>query len=116
MIELGSNIVFSGGCHIIARKLVKVGNDSTVSWGTLIMDTDSHKIYQNGIQINADREVVMEEHVWIGANCTLLKGSVISKGCIVAAGSVMAGKTEAERAIVSGSPIKILKSDISWHI
>lgn len=80
------------------------------------MDTDSHKIYQNGIQINADREVVMEEHVWIGANCTLLKGSVISRGCIVAAGSVMAGKTEAERAIVSGSPIKILKSDISWHI
>lgn len=68
------------------------------------------------MQVNPDKEIVIGEHVWIGATCTLLKGTMISDGCIVAAGSVIAGKTELENAIVSGSPIKTLKSGITWHI
>lgn len=78
------------------------------------MDTDSHQIYQDGIQINPDQAIVIENDVWIGSNCTLLKGTIIPEGSIVAAGSVISKKVEQEKSIITGSPLKILKTGVSW--
>lgn len=116
IIELGDNTTFSGGCHIIARKKVRFGNDCTISWNTLIMDTDSHKIYKDGICINSDKDIFIGNHVWVGANCTVLKGSNIPNGCIVSADSLIIGKAQEENSIISGNPIKVIKSDISWQL
>lgn len=115
-IILGRNISFTGDCHIVSRKKVAIGDDCMISWGTLIMDTDSHAIYQDDIQINPDQDIVIGNNVWIGANCTLLKGTMIPEGCIVAAGSVISKKVEYKRSIISGSPLRILKTDVSWSM
>ena len=115
-IILGRNISFTGDCHIVSRKRVAIGNDCMISWGTLVMDTDSHRIYQDGIQINPDQDIVIGNDVWIGANCTLLKGTMIPEGCIVAAGSVISKKIEQERSIISGSPLRILRTGVSWFM
>lgn len=113
-IMLGSNISFTGDCHIVSRKRISIGNNCMISWGTLFMDTDSHQIYQDGIQINPDQAIVIENDVWIGSNCTLLKGTIIPEGSIVAAGSVISKKVEQEKSIITGSPLKILKTGVSW--
>jgi acetyltransferase-like isoleucine patch superfamily enzyme len=33
--------------------------------------------------------VVVEDDVWIGANCVLLDGAVLRQGCVLAAGTVV---------------------------
>ena len=58
--------------------------------------------------------IVIENDVWIGSNCTLLKGTIIPEGSIVAAGSVISKKVEQEKSIITGSPLKILKTGVSW--
>ena len=46
---------------------------------------------------------------WIGANCTIMGGSIVNNGCIIGAGTVLLGKEYPEFSIVAGSPGKIIK-------
>ena len=73
----------------------------------------SHKQVTNKIKeeldINKDedRDIVVEEDVWIGARVTLLRGVTIGRGCIIGAGSVVRGSVPAY-AIVTGNPAKVI--------
>ena len=52
------------------------------------------------------------EDVWIGAQCTVLKGVKIGSHAVIAANSVV-NKDVPPYAIVAGSPAKIIKSRIN---
>lgn len=54
-----------------------------------------------------DKDVVVEEEVWIGAGVTLLSGTIVGRGAEVGAGSVCRGKIP-PYAIVVGNPAKIV--------
>ena len=45
---------------------------------------------------------------WIGAKVTILDGTEIGNGCVVAAGAVVTGKFP-DNVIIGGIPAKILK-------
>lgn len=66
-----------------------------------------------------DRDVIVDEDVWIGANVMLLAGSHICRGAIVGAGSVVRGKVP-PYAIVSGNPATVTSyrfrlDEIKYH-
>lgn len=55
-------------------------------------------------------DVIVEEHVWIGANVTLCPGVLLNRGIIVAAGSVCIKSIEYPAySIVGGNPAKFIK-------
>ena len=54
-----------------------------------------------------DKDVVVEEDVWIGAKSTLLSGTHLGRCCIVGAGSVVRGVVP-PYAIVFGNPAKVV--------
>lgn len=60
-----------------------------------------------GNEDNVYRDVVVEEDVWLGANVTLLAGSVIGRGSFVGAGSVCRSKFP-PYSIVIGNPAKVV--------
>ena len=47
--------------------------------------------------------IVIEDDVWIGANCVLLDGAVLRRGCVVGAGSLVRGELPAY-SICRGTP------------
>lgn len=55
-----------------------------------------------------DKDVIVENDVWIGANVTLLMGVTIGRGAIIAAGSVV-NKDIPPYAIAGGVPAKVIK-------
>lgn len=59
-----------------------------------------------------DKDVVVEEDVWIGCNVTLLSGVTIGRGSVVAAGSVVT-KSCPPYCIIGGVPAKIIKIRMS---
>lgn len=74
--------------------------------GKLFKDvTDKDKDEHNGQQY--DKDVIVDEDVWIGTNVTLLAGSHIKRGAIVGGGSVVRS-TIPPYAIVAGNPAKII--------
>lgn len=54
-----------------------------------------------------EASVIIEDNVWIGANCTILSGTYLKKGTVVAAGSVVSIKSE-ENSIVAGNPARVI--------
>jgi acetyltransferase-like isoleucine patch superfamily enzyme len=55
-----------------------------------------------------DRDIIVEEDVWIGINVTLLNGAHIGRGCIVGAGCVISGEWP-PYMVIAGNPAKIIK-------
>lgn len=53
--------------------------------------------------------IVIEEDVWIGANCVLLDGAVIGRGTVVAAGSVVRDVLE-PYSVYAGVPARRLRA------
>ena len=115
ILEFGNNFINSASTKIICHKNIRIGNNCLVAWDSLIMDTDYHSIMDmNNNIINKDKEIVIDNNVWIGAKSIILKGSRIPSNSIVAANSLINKKFEKTHTIIGGNPVKILKENVSW--
>jgi len=56
---------------------------------------------------------LIEEHVWIGLRCIILKVAVIGRGAVVGAGCVLA-KAVPANSIVVGNPARVVRSGVVW--
>jgi virginiamycin A acetyltransferase len=52
--------------------------------------------------------IVVEDDVWIGANCVILDGAILRRGCIIGANSVVGGEIQ-PFSINYGSPARFVK-------
>jgi acetyltransferase-like isoleucine patch superfamily enzyme len=52
--------------------------------------------------------ILVEDDVWIGANCVILDGAILRRGCIVGANSVVGGELQ-PFSINFGSPARFVK-------
>lgn len=112
----GRNFVATSEINIIVRKKIEFGENCLISWDTLFMDSDLHSIYNCSDlnnEINKNKEIYIGNHVWIGCECLILKGSIISDNAVIAARSTITNKTNfKESSIITTS--KIIKDDIYW--
>lgn len=57
--------------------------------------------------------IEFKEHVWMGNDCEVLKGTDVESGCIVEARSVITNNTEPDKnCILIGTPARNDKRDI----
>jgi acetyltransferase-like isoleucine patch superfamily enzyme len=113
-LSIGNNISIHPMCYIEASGGIDIGNDVSIAHGATIMST-THRYDDLGIPIK-DQPIDLiptkiSDDVWIGAKATVLAGTKISKGSIIAAGAVVT-KNVPEKAIVAGVPAKIVKERI----
>ena len=90
---------------------VKIGRYFHTGRGLTIFSTNHNYDSKELIPYDSTmlkKPVVIKDFVWLGANVTILPGSVIGEGSIVAGGSVVKG-TVPDFAIVGGNPIRIIK-------
>ena len=86
--EIGNNFYVNGLSDFNCIKGLKFGDDVLVSIHVIFLDTDYHPIFnQQGDRINPDKEIIMGNKVWIGANVTILKGTHIGNNIIIGAGT-----------------------------
>jgi acetyltransferase-like isoleucine patch superfamily enzyme len=89
---IGDNVLIAGHCMIIPNNHNFLEKDKT--------------IIQQGCSAKG---IAIESDVWIGHGCSILDGTKISKGTVVAAGSVVNQDTS-EYSIVAGVPAKKINS------
>lgn len=64
----------------------------------------------NWWEVQPSEDVIVDEHVWIGANVTLCPGTHIGRGCMVAAGAVcVKSKKYPPYTVIGGNPAKVIK-------
>lgn len=95
---------------------VIIGQDCMLSWGIDIRTTDSHGIYdiQSGERLNKAGNVVIGNHVWIGAKATFTKGSGVASGSVVGIGSLVNKLFDDENVVVAGAPANIVRRGVRW--
>jgi acetyltransferase-like isoleucine patch superfamily enzyme len=105
------------GGHIAATEgeSIVIGTDCMFSNKIEIRSGDSHSIYQkdSSLRINPAKGVRIGNHVWLGADVKVLKGSVIHDGAIIGTGSIVTGVVK-EHSIYAGNPAKLLKENVNW--
>jgi len=80
---------------------IMTGNHATDIIGTFMWDVHSKK---EGL----DKDVILEDEIWVGSNVTILSGAHISRGCVIAAGAIV-NKYLPPYSIAGGVPAKVLK-------
>lgn len=95
-------------------KPVFIGKDVLFSHSICIRTSDAHPIYSAATmeRINGAKGVFVGDHVWIGQDVLLLKGTRIGSGSIIAASSVVAGKLVPSNTSWGGVPSRQIASDV----
>lgn len=118
-ISIGENTMLNGVC-VVSYEKVSIGKNCQVASSTIISDTDFHPSdpVQRLKQVKGEsfcfshvkkKEIIIGDNVWIGWNCTILKGVTIGENCIVAAGSVVLGGDYPSNTLIAGNPAKVMK-------
>lgn len=95
--------------RIIAFKLIEIGESSLIGAGCLICDSDMHEI-PLGIGTSVQSAPIhIGRNVFIGANCTILKGVSIGDGAVIGAASLVCHDIPAG-ALAAGNPAKVIKT------
>jgi len=94
-LKIGNKVIFGPAPTIVT------GNHRTDVVGTFIVDSNK-KLPEN------DKDVIIEDDIWVGANVTILMGVIIGRGSVVAAGAVV-NKSCPPYSIIGGVPAKVLK-------
>lgn len=107
-IIIGDHSGATGTC-IIAAQSVTIGNNVLIGAYTTIIDNDFHNIDPRKRSSNdvAEKPVVIEDNVFIGFNCHVLKGVTIGKNAVIGAGSVVISDIP-PNAIAIGNPCKVI--------
>jgi acetyltransferase-like isoleucine patch superfamily enzyme len=110
-IILGNHVGLNGNT-ITARRKITIGDNTMIGPNTIIIDHDGHQAWPpeaRWIQSGLSKEIIIENDVWIGMNCMILKGVRIREGSIIAAGSVVIHDVDAN-SLYAGNPARKIKS------
>lgn len=111
MIIIGDHVGLNGTA-ITAKGKISIGDNSMVGPNTIIIDHDGHNSWPPETRWTtpgAVSNITIEDNVWIGMNCLILKGVKIGSGSIVGAGSVVVSDVE-KNCLYAGNPAKKIRS------
>jgi len=95
---------------------VTIGKNCMFAYDIDVRTGDSHSIIslENNKRINYAQDVIIGNHVWIAAHCTLLKGVTIPDNTIVATGSIVNKPFQESGVIIAGNPAQIVTEKVTW--
>ncbi|HSL42297.1 MAG TPA: DapH/DapD/GlmU-related protein [Anaerolineales bacterium] len=112
LLEVGDNFAMTGGT-LCAAGQIKIGNNVAIGANTTISDTDFHPLDVDSRRINPSQgriaPVCIEDDVFIGMNCIILKGVSIGRGSVIGAGSVVSRDVPAG-VIAAGNPAVVIRT------
>ena len=93
-ISISDGVSMNYNCIMNAYEGITIGEGTIIGPNVCIYDQD-HAI-GDAIDLHDNiyktKKVSIGKNVWIGANCLILRGSVIADNCVIAAGSIVKGE------------------------
>ena len=106
---IGHHSVINSGCVLYTGHGIRIGNHVAIAANTTLAPVNhafadrSRLISEQGF-LPSKGGIVIEDDVWIGANCMLLDGALLRRGCVIGAGSLVRGEVEAY-SVQAGNPL-----------
>lgn len=113
-IKIGNNVGLGTHGHYGGAGGLQIGND-TIFGNYVSVHPENHNYSDSILPIRlqgvTQKGIKIGNNCWIGAKATILDGTIIGNGCIVAAGAVVSGIFP-DNVIIGGVPARIIKSRI----
>jgi acetyltransferase-like isoleucine patch superfamily enzyme len=99
-VVIGERTTINSGCVLYTGNGIRIGNDVAIAANCTFAPVNhayqdkSRRINQQGF-LPSKGGIVIEDDVWIGANCVILDGAVLRQGCVIGAGSVVRSEVPA---------------------
>ena len=95
--------------NIDNNAMITIGRNCSIGYKvTLITANHSMECCDKRGGENQPSPIDIHDGCWIGANSTILPGTIIEKGCVIAAGSVVKGTCKTNR-LYAGVPAKEIR-------
>jgi acetyltransferase-like isoleucine patch superfamily enzyme len=122
-IEIGDDSFVGENSRIYSAKEIKIGDRVQIAHGCNIFDNNIHSLdpeerhyeYIQNITKGVvklyplnEKEIIIKNDAWLGANVIVLKGVTIGEGAVVGAGSVVTSDVP-DYCVFAGNPAKFVK-------
>jgi acetyltransferase-like isoleucine patch superfamily enzyme len=115
----GATIIFedfsgmTGGAIIARSKTIRIGKRCMLAPNVTILDSDWHIAWppdrrHNTSETDIDKDVTLQNNVWVGMGVIILKGVTIGENSVIAAGSIVTSSIP-PNCLAGGVPAKVLK-------
>lgn len=124
-IKIGDRVFIGPNTTLFCYDNISIQDDVLISWGCTLIDTNAHSIvstkrltdvldwkkgnYSKNWDNVISKPISIESNSWIGFNTIVMKGVIIKKSSVIAAGSVVTKSTK-PYSIYGGNPAQFLKS------
>lgn len=100
VLSIGAGTKINYNCMIVCRQSITIGEGCEFGPGVLVYDHDHD--FRVGLEKKEYKcsDVMIGDHVWIGANTVILRGAVIGDNCVIGAGSVVRGNVPSNTILV----------------
>ncbi|WP_071781123.1 acyltransferase [Adhaeribacter aquaticus] len=110
-IRIGNSAFIGYNVEFNCTNSITIGNNVLIATGTKLVDVGHN--YKLGQLIDSQPlttlPIVIEDDVWIAANCVIVGGVTIGKGSVIGAGSVVT-KSVPPNEVWGGVPAKFIKN------
>ncbi len=111
-VVIGAGSQINSGCVLYTGNGIRIGSNVLIAANCTFAPTNH--AYQDRDRLIRDQRflpsrggIVVEDDVWIGANCVLLDGARVHRGAVVGAGSLVRETVEPFK-VVAGSPLRVI--------
>ncbi len=108
-IKIGKNVYLNSGTVLYSGNGIMIGNNVLIGPNCSIVPSNHNytkidtPMYLQGF-MPSKGGIIIEDDVWIGANVTILDGTIIKTGVVIGANSLVKGQFEAF-TIYAGNPL-----------
>ncbi|GGH57203.1 acetyltransferase [Comamonas phosphati] len=109
---IGEHSIVNAGCVLYTGNGICIGSHVAIAANCTFAPvnhaySDRHRLIREQGFLPSKGGIVIEDDVWIGANCALLDGALLRRGCVVGAGSVVRGELTAY-TVYAGTPLRVV--------
>ncbi len=112
-LTVGNNVGIGSHSFLGCAGGIEIGDD-TIIGNFVSFHSENHNFDRGDVPIRLQgvnrKGIKIGKDCWIGAKVTILDGTILGDGCIVAAGAVLNGKSYPDNSVIGGVPGKILKN------
>ena len=116
-----TNVIFgddfgnTAGLKLVSIRGIIFGKSVRLGWGTLIMDTNFHPLYdmKRNVYKKASGPIEIGDYNWFGTQCKIMHSVKTPERCIFGMNTIVTRNCEMKSyCVMGGSPVKILTENV----
>lgn len=114
-VEFGDDFRSTASLKLLSNHGIKIGRSARLGWGTLVMDTNFHPLYDmvNKQYRKAGGMIEIGDYNWFGTQCKVMHSVRTPERCIFGMGTIVTRNCEMKSyCVMGGSPVKVLSENV----